>query len=120
MKIAVAYEAGRISQHFDKTPAFKLYSIEEGQIVKAEVLSTDSQEDGALVTLLASRQIDVLICGGIHAAAKDALDKNYIHLYCGADGWADDAVKLLLDGKLASAPNVECHHHEYGVNYCAE
>ena len=33
MKIAVTYESGNVFQHFGHTPAFKLYTVEDGKVV---------------------------------------------------------------------------------------
>ena len=48
MKIAVAYEGGEIFQHFGRTEQFKMYDIEDGHIVKEEVIGTDGNGHGAL------------------------------------------------------------------------
>ena len=40
MKIAVTYENGEIFQHFGHTEQFKVYEVENGEIVKAEVMDT--------------------------------------------------------------------------------
>jgi len=41
MKIAVTYENGQIFQHFGHTQQFKLYTVEQGVITHAEVVSTN-------------------------------------------------------------------------------
>ncbi len=41
MKIAVTYENGQIFQHFGHTAQFKLYEVEDGKIVNAEVVDTN-------------------------------------------------------------------------------
>ena len=41
MKIAVTYENGEVFQHFGHTAQFKLYEVEDGKIVKAEVVDTN-------------------------------------------------------------------------------
>ena len=33
MKIAVAYENGKVFQHFGKTSEFKIYEIEDGNVI---------------------------------------------------------------------------------------
>ena len=44
MKIAATYENGNIFQHFGKTAQFKLYEIENGKILSAEVVDTNGSE----------------------------------------------------------------------------
>ena len=48
MKIAIPYENGQVFQHFGHSAQFKLYTVEEGRITSAEVVSTDGQGHGAL------------------------------------------------------------------------
>ena len=38
MRIAVTYENGQIFQHFGHTSQMKLYDVEDGQTVRAEVV----------------------------------------------------------------------------------
>ncbi len=113
MTIAVTYENGEIFQHFGHTAQFKLYKVEDGEIVASTVVDTNGSGHGALATLLSSYGIDTLICGGIGGGAQNALAQAGIRLYGGCSGDADEAVQALLDGTLAFNPNVRCNHHEH-------
>ena len=90
MKIAVTYENGEIFQHFGHTEQFKVYEVENGEIVKAEV-----------------------ICGGIGGGAQMALAEAGIKLYGGVSGNADEAVLALINGTLGYNPDVRCDHHDH-------
>ena len=48
MKIAVTYENGQVFQHFGHTEFFKVYEVEEGKVVSAEVVDTNGSGHGAL------------------------------------------------------------------------
>jgi len=111
MKIAVTYENGQIFQHFGHTEQFKVYEVENGQIVNAEVVSTNGSGHGALAGMLAALQIDALICGGIGGGAQMALAEAGIRLYGGVSGDADAAAQALAAGELTYNPNVMCNHH---------
>lgn len=116
MKIAVTYENGMIFQHFGHTEQFKVYEVENGQIVSSAVVGTNGSGHGALATLLGSMDVQVLICGGIGGGARTALAEAGIELYPGASGDADAAVQALLAGSLNYDPDTMCqhHHHEDG------
>ncbi|MCD7753250.1 MAG: DUF134 domain-containing protein [Clostridiales bacterium] len=114
MRIAVTYENGQIFQHFGHTEQFKLYDVEDGKVVSAQVVSTNGQGHGALAAVLNALQADILICGGIGGGAQAALASAGIRLYGGVTGDADAAVESLLAGTLAYVPNVQCGHHEGG------
>ena len=71
MKIAVTYENGRIFQHFGHTEEFKIYETDNGEIISAEVISTDGQGHSALADFLFNNNISSVICGGIGGGGAD-------------------------------------------------
>lgn len=114
MKAAVTYENGQVFQHFGHTEEFKVYEIEEKNIVASEVIPTEGSGHGALADFLKEHGVEVLICGGIGAGAQNALAGAGIALYGGVSGEADDAVAKWIDGTLDYNPNVSCSHHAHG------
>ena len=119
MKIAVTYDNGTIFQHFGKTENFKVYEVENGQVLSGEVISSNGSGHSALAGLLAGQNIDVLICGGIGGGAQAALTEAGIELCAGAQGDADQAVEAYLKGELVSSGATCDHHHEEGHS-CGE
>ena len=111
MKIAVTYEAGLVFQHFGHTAAFKLYDVEDGQVVSSRVVDTCGSGHSALAGFLQEQGVDTLICGGIGGCARTALAEAGITLYGGVHGDADDVVADLLAGTLRYNPNALCNHH---------
>lgn len=124
MRIAVTYENGEIFQHFGHTEQFKLYDIENSQVVRSQIVDTNGQGHGALAGFLTEAGVDVLICGGIGGGAQSALATAGIKLYGGVSGAADEAVEAYLAGKLDYNPDVRCSHHEHehscGEHKCGE
>lgn len=113
MRIAVTYENGTIFQHFGHTQQFKIYDMEDGKIVKSEIVDTNGSGHGALAGVLSALKADVLICGGIGGGAQMALAESGIKLYGGVSGNADEAVAAFAAGKLDFDPNVHCDHHDH-------
>lgn len=111
MRVAAAYEDGRIFQHFGRTEQFKVYDIDNGTILFSEVVGTDGKGHGALAGVLGALNVDALICGGIGEGARAALSAAGIQLYGGVTGDADQAVRDLADGKLRFNPDIQCDHH---------
>ena len=95
MKIAVTYENGQIFQHFGHTEQFKLYEVEDGEIINTQIIDTNGSGHGTLACLLSMLEADVLICGGIGGGAQMALGQAGIQLYGGVSGNADQAVEFL-------------------------
>ena len=112
MKIAVTYEDGNIFQHFGHTAEFKLYEVENGKILSAQVIDTNGSGHGALASLLAQQGVNALICGGIGGGARFALADAGIAVYGGVSGDADEAVESFLAGVLDFDPNARCSHHD--------
>ena len=113
MRIAVTYDNGEIFQHFGHTQQFKVYDVQEGKILAAQVIDTNGSGHGALAGVLTALNADVLICGGIGGGAQMALAAAGIQLFGGVSGNADAAVEAFVSGKLAFNPNVRCNHHDH-------
>lgn len=112
-RIAVTYENGNVFQHFGHTEQFKVYEVEDGKIIKSEIVGSDGKGHGALAGLLGDNGIDVLICGGIGGGAQAALQDHGIELCAGASGNADEAVEAYLRGELVNT-GANCNHHGEG------
>jgi len=121
MVIAVTYQEGQVFQHFGHSEFFKLYQVEGDAVVSARVTGTKGAGHGALAGFLREQGAEVLICGGIGAGARTALDQAGIRLYTGVTGEADQAVAQLLAGQLRYDPDTTCHHHHHGEGHsCGE
>lgn len=126
MKIAVTYENGEVFGHFGHTEHFKLYDVENGKIVKEEIVPTSGSGHGALAGFLSEHGVDALICGGIGMGAQNTLTSAGIRFYAGVIGSANEAAKALVEGRLEYDPDARCDHHghhhnsECGHDQCAE
>ena len=113
MRIAVTYENGEIFQHFGHTEQFKIYDVENGNIISSEIVDAGTSGHGALAGVLSALKVDALICGGIGGGAQIALSDAGIRLYGGVSGSADVAAEALVAGELDFNPNVRCDHHDH-------
>lgn len=119
MKIAVTYDNGNVFQHFGKTEFFKVYDVEANKVVSSEVIGSNGTGHGALAGLLADRNVDVLICGGIGGGAQAALAEAGVELCAGAEGDTDQAVEAYLKGELVST-GANCDHHHGEEHSCGD
>ena len=120
MKIAATYDNGNIFQHFGKTETFKVYEVEDNNVVSSEVIGSNGTGHGALAGLLAEQGISVLICGGIGGGAQTALAEAGIEVCSGAQGNTDEAVEAYLKGELTSAGTTCDHHHHEEGHSCGD
>lgn len=119
MKIAVTYDNGNVFQHFGKTEFFKVYEVEDNKVVSSEVIGSNGTGHGALAGLLADRNVDLLICGGIGGGAQAALAEAGVELCAGAEGDTDQAVEAYLKGELVST-GANCDHHHGEDHSCGD
>ncbi len=113
MRVAVTYDNGNVFGHFGRTEEFKVYDIEDGKVVNAQILGTNGEGCGALAGILNIADVDVLICGGIGGGAVRALSEAGIQLYAGASGNTDDVVNEFISGTLAAVGEANCDHHDH-------
>lgn len=118
MKIAAAYENGKIFQHFGHCESFKIYESDGKTITSSNVVSAAGSGHGALAVFLKQHGVDTLICGGIGAGARQALAAQGIRLYPGVTGDADESAAALLNGTLIFNPDTMCNHHHEGGHDC--
>lgn len=125
MKIAVTYDKdNNVFQHFGHTEQFKIYDIDNNEIVSSRILSSDGEGHSALAELLEKENIDKLICGGIGGCAVNALGEAGIEIFAGISGNADKAVEAFLNGSLEQTTSPNCshnhgeHHHHAGGHSC--
>lgn len=121
MKIAVPYDNGQVFGHFGRTQLFKIYEVEDGFVSGWTISPTDGKGHGELSALLRGWGVTHLVCGGIGEGAREALGQAGIALHPGVEGDADQRVRELLEGSLASDPNACCSghgHHDHGHDHC--
>jgi len=101
MKLAVSFDmdSENIAPDFDVTLFFKMYDIDEGEVICSEIMSTMGKvgaED--LSQMLILLKADALLCGDISEEAEAALDDEGILFYSGFEGNADDVVDGFING----------------------
>ena len=118
MIIAVTCRNNEVFQHFGHTPAFAIFTAENNAITSEKILECGDSGHGALASLLAAENVDVVICGGIGAGAIAALKSADIKVIGGASGNVREAAEKYLAGSLKVRLNFFCnHHHDNGEGH---
>ena len=120
MKIAVTYDNGNVFGHFGRTEEFKVYTVENNEVISVEIIASNGAGHSALAVALADHDIDVLICGGIGQGAVNALSAADIQVVPGASGNTDEVVSAYLKGELETSGANCDHHHGEGEHCCGE
>jgi len=108
MRVAVTYENESVYWHFGRAERFKIYDIEQGEIVVTAVVNMNGSNHSELVKLLKQMEISHLICGGIGEVAKEMMVQEGIEVYFGIDGSCDEAVEKLIKGTLKGKTENRC------------
>ena len=114
MRIAIPYYEGLIFQHFGHAEQFKVYEIENHQVLMEMIVQPEGKGHQAVADFLRAIDVRVVICGNIGERAMQALNDAGIVFYGGVSGEADDAITALVGGALAYDPNIKCEQHDCG------
>lgn len=118
MRVAMPCRDGQIDPHFGQAENFKIYFIENGQVVRDLVMPAGGSGHEEAVRLLKSAGVQFVICGGIGGAAIKALDRAGIMVMGGILGNCDEKIRSFNEGKLRYIPADKavphCAHHAAG------
>ena len=117
MRIIVASDGENVTQHFGHCRYFRAYDAENNVITGSEAIENPGHRPGFLPVFLKERGADVIISGGMGAAAIDLFNENGIEVIVGASGDARAAAEDYLRGNLKSPGEVcndHIHHDECG------
>lgn len=112
MKVAMPIEGTNINMHFGKSKNFIVASIDNESITKVENISSEElmHNHEGIADLLISKEVSVVITGGIGQGALTALEAKSLKVIRGAEGNYEDVLKKFMEGTLKSK-NVVCQHH---------
>ena len=97
MKIAIPYINGKLNQRFGMSEQFKIYDIEKGQIIKAEIVDTNGEAHQQLAEFLAKQNVDAVMCGHIGMGMKGHLEAYDIDIFSGFQGPCDIVIQHFLN-----------------------
>lgn len=112
MRIAIPFYEGLIFQHFGHSKQFKIYEIENHQVLMEFIAEAEATGHQAVAEMLQSLDVKAVICGSIGEDAMQALNDAGILFYGGVAGQADDAITDLVNGALAYDPDIRCTRHD--------
>ncbi len=121
MRIATTYENGNICQHFGRSPQFKIFNVENGEVVESVVVDAVGSGHQALADFLSSQNVNIVLAGGIGHGAIISLAMAGIDIIPGIAGNADTAIDQLLKGQLvagAAGCGCGCGGHEHEESSC--
>jgi len=110
MKIAVASDNEKVTEHFGHCEGFIIYTVENKNIVSKEMVQNPGHKPGFLPVFLHEKGVNTIISGGMGGGAVDLFNENNIEVIIGAKGLSDEIIQNYLSGNLECTGSV-CHEH---------
>lgn len=112
MKIAIASESKRVTEHFGHCEGFMIFDTDNGQVIKSETIANPGHRPGFLPNFLADNGVNVIISGGMGGSAIEIFNERNVEVVVGASGDGKAAVEAYLQGSLKSTGSI-CHEHQH-------
>ncbi|MGE4549010.1 MAG: NifB/NifX family molybdenum-iron cluster-binding protein [Intestinibacillus sp.] len=107
MKIAVPTENGSIFAQLGQAKEFTVVTVsEDGRQFEKEIVPARGDGVISVVSLMAERRVDALICGELGLMARSAFEMIEIELVPGCEGPADEAISKYLAGEKQGDPSI--------------
>ncbi|MGC8977400.1 MAG: NifB/NifX family molybdenum-iron cluster-binding protein [Candidatus Ratteibacteria bacterium] len=118
MRIAIASDGNFVSAHFGRCPSYTIVDIENGKVIKKEVIENPGHKAGFIPQFLHQLGVECIICGGMGMRAKDYFDEYGIQTIVGINGSIDETIEKFLNNTLKGNENL-CKPGSgkgYGIN----
>lgn len=102
MKIAIASENGRVTEHFGFCKTFDIYEVNNDRITGFQAIPNPGHRPGFLPKFLKENEVDVIISGGMGSNAVNIFNENGIDVIIGVSGENQELVKEYIAGNLKS------------------
>ncbi|MGQ9665327.1 MAG: NifB/NifX family molybdenum-iron cluster-binding protein [bacterium] len=131
MRVAISTDGDYVSPHFGRCPSFTIVDIEDGKVIKKEMIENPGHQPGFIPQFLHQQGVDYIICGGMGSRAKGFFYEFRIQTIVGVKGSIAEVLEQFLKGTLKDGENTcksgsgkeygldknQCDHH-HGKNEC--
>jgi len=100
LKVAISTDGDFVSAHFGRCPSFTLVDIENGEVVKTEVVDNPGHQPGFIPQFLHQKSVGCIICGGMGMRATGFFEELGIQAIVGISGRIDEVIDELKKGTL--------------------
>jgi predicted Fe-Mo cluster-binding NifX family protein len=100
MRIAISTDGDFVSAHFGRCPHFTIVDIENGNVVKKELVANPGHSPGFIPQFLHEKGVEVIIAGGMGMRASGFFDELGIKPIVGISGKIDEVIEQLIKGTL--------------------
>jgi predicted Fe-Mo cluster-binding NifX family protein len=105
MKIAIATDNNKVSEHFGRCPNYTLFTIEENKVVETVMLDNPGHEPGKIPAFLKEQGASVIIAGGMGARAQALFNESGIKVIIGVSGEINVVIEKYIKNELLAGPS---------------
>ncbi|MGB9735494.1 MAG: NifB/NifX family molybdenum-iron cluster-binding protein [bacterium] len=117
IRVAIATDGDFVSQHFGKCQTYTIVDIENGKIIKKELVTNpglEGHQSGILPEFLYKKGVNYVIAGGMGPRAVDFFNQFGIQPIVGVSGDIKHTIEKFIVGELQSGRNMhELFEHEH-------
>ena len=106
MNIGVAYDGGQIAKNLGECRTFLIVSAEGQTPTGKRLVTAEGASTTELLKLASMEKVNVLICGSLGLAMRNALEMIGVLLVPGCEGAAEEAVAKFLVGEKQGDPTL--------------
>ncbi len=100
MKAAISTDAVSVSVHFGRCPTYTIVEIEDGKVLKREVIKNPGHQPGFIPQFLKERGVDCIVAGGMGRRATALFNELGMQTIVGVSGSIDNVIGKLSRGEL--------------------
>ena len=119
MRIAIATENRDVCQHFGHCSEYSIFTIEDKEIQKTEVIPNPGHRPDFLPGYLHQQGVDVIIAGGMGPKAQKHFEEAGIDVILGVTGSTEQVAKQYLEGTLEAGASA-CEHGNILHDLCSD
>lgn len=112
MKVAIAVDNNKVSNHFGYCQGFKIYDIINGKIKGEEFIKNPGHKPKFLPNYLDNMGVKVIISLGMGSMAQEIFKEKNIDVIISDNEDLDCIIKKYIKGKLISSEKV-CNSHRF-------
>jgi predicted Fe-Mo cluster-binding NifX family protein len=113
MRIAIAQDGNKVSEHFGHCGEYAIFDVEDSIIYRRDDLPSPGHEPGRLPVFLAEHGVNLIIAGGMGPRAVDIFHENGVEVLLGISGNVDYVAQDYIAGRLSPGES-SCHHEDGG------
>lgn len=117
MKIAIASENNLVAEHFGRCQGYKIFTVENNEVIDHIFLKNPGHKPGFLPKLLSEKGVNAIIAGGMGRRAQELFRSHNIKVIVGVSGRLDQTIEFYISDELESS-NAICTSHTHHGEGC--